>query len=307
MRSLSEIRGCGTALVTPFRADGNLDEKALLGLVDFQLREGIDFLVPCGSTGESAVLSQEEHDRVVELVVQRVRGKVPVMAGAGGNHTQKVVERAARMEALGADAVISVTPYYNRPNQEGLYQHFKAVAEAVRIPVVVYNVPVRTGANLLPETLKRLSTIKNIIGVKEASGNMAQITEIAMTCPTSFNLISGDDANTLPIIALGGTGLISVVSNEVPKEATRFTRLCLDGKWKEAAALQRRLYRLMQLNFIDTSPVPVKAALAKMGLIEEHVRLPLVPLSNADKQKLVSALRELGLISSIKGKDAEAE
>jgi 4-hydroxy-tetrahydrodipicolinate synthase len=298
MGRLFEIRGCGTALVTPFKADGSLDEKALLKVVDFQMEGGVDFLVPCGSTGESASLSPDEHARVVELVIGRVKGKVPVLAGAGGNNTPKVAEAAARMEALGADAVLSVTPYYNRPNQEGLFQHFQAVARAVRIPVIVYNVPVRTGTNLLPATLKRLAAIPNIYGVKEASGNIAQLTEIAMTCPDSFRLISGDDANTLPIIALGGTGLISVVSNEMPGETARFTHLCLEGKWKEAAQLQRLLFRLMQLNFIDTSPIPVKAALARMGLIEEHVRLPLVPLSEPHKEKLFSALAELGLIRS---------
>jgi len=299
MGSVKNLRGCGTAIVTPFTRNGGLDEQALFRLVDFQLDEGIDFLVPCGSTGESAVLSPDEHARIVELVVERVRGRVPVVAGVGGNNTTKVIEAARRTETLGADAILSVTPYYNRPNQEGLFQHFKAVAGSVKIPVVLYNVPARTSTNLLPETLKRLSEMYNIIGVKEASGNISQITEIAMTVPESIKLISGDDANTLPIIALGGVGVISVISNETPKLMTRFTHLCMEGNWKEAIVLQRKLFHLMQMNFIDTSPIPVKAALAKMGLIEEVYRLPLVPLSPQNKEKLFATLKELDLISSV--------
>jgi len=296
MGSIQNLRGCGTALVTPFKKDGSLDEPAILRLVDFQLEGGVDFLVPCGTTGESAVLAPEEHDRVVELVVERVQGRVPVIAGAGGNNTARVIETARRMERLGADGILSVTPYYNRPNPEGLFQHFKAVAESVSFPVILYNVPGRTATNLTPETILRLCSVKNILGVKEASGNIGQITEIALRIPDSFKLISGDDANTLPIIALGGIGVISVVSNEVPKLMTRFTHLCLEGHFKEAMALQRQMYSLMTLNFIDTSPIPVKAALAHMGLVEETVRLPLVPIAPANREKLETAIKRLGSI-----------
>ncbi|HEX9933921.1 MAG TPA: 4-hydroxy-tetrahydrodipicolinate synthase, partial [bacterium] len=267
--------------------------------VDHQLEQGIDFLVPCGSTGESAALSADEHARVVELVVRRVQGKVPILAGAGGNNTAKVAETARRMETLGADGILSVTPYYNRPNQEGLFRHFKTVAESIRIPLVLYNVPGRTGTNLLPETVLRLCAIQNVVGIKEASGNITQISELAMVCPESFLLLSGDDANTLPIIALGGVGLISVISNEAPRLTVEFTHLCLEGRFREAVVLQRRLFRLMQLNFIDSNPIPVKTALAMMGMIEEFVRLPLVPLSQDHKVKLAAALRELGLIGTI--------
>lgn len=296
MKSNFKFYGCGTALVTPFKKDGRLDENSLIRLVDFQLEEGIDFIVPCGSTGESAVLNPEEHARVVELVVQRVKGKIPVLAGAGGNNTSRVVETAMKMESLGADGILSVAPYYNRPNQEGLFQHYKTIAASIRIPMVVYNVPSRTACNLLPETLVRLSAIPNIVGVKEASGNITQITEIAMNVPASLKIISGDDAMTLPVVALGGVGVISVLSNEIPKRMTRFTRLCLDGKFPEAIEIQRTIFRLMQLNFIECNPVPVKAALAKMGLIEESYRLPLVPLSASNREKLYSALSELSLI-----------
>ena len=293
MGSIQNLRGCGTALVTPFKKDGSLDEAAILRLVDFQLEGGIDFLVPCGTTGESAVLSADEHDRVVALVVERVRGRVPVIAGAGGNNTARVIETAKRMERLRADGILSVTPYYNRPNPEGLFQHFKTIAESVSIPVILYNVPGRTATNLLPETVLRLCNVKNILALKEASGNIGQITEIALRIPETFKLLSGDDANTLPIIALGGVGVISVVSNEAPNAMTRFTHLCLEGKTKEALALQRRLYNLMTLNFIDTSPIPVKAALAHMGLIEETVRLPLVPIAPANREKLIRAIQEI--------------
>jgi 4-hydroxy-tetrahydrodipicolinate synthase len=296
MAPIREFRGCGTALVTPFKSDGRLDEKTLLKLVDLQLDAGIDFLVPCGSTGESATLAAEEQARVVELVIQRAKGRVPVLAGAGGNNTARVVETAKRMAGLGADGILSVTPYYNRPSQEGLVLHFKTVAESIPIPVVLYNVPSRTGVNLLPGTVKRLSEIENIVGIKEASGNISQIAELVTICPDSLKIISGDDAVTLPVIALGGVGLISVISNEAPKMTADFVHLCLEGRFRDALVLQRKMLRLMQLNFIDTNPVPVKAAMARMGLIEECYRLPMAPLSPEMKEKLFAALLELGLI-----------
>jgi len=296
MPNLKNLHGCGTALVTPFKADGQLDKAALAKLVDFQIREGIDFLVPCGTTGESATLTMAEHLGVVEIVVQRANGRVPVIAGAGGNNTAHVIEMAKQIADLGVDGLLSVTPYYNKPTQEGLFQHYRALAEAVKLPIIVYNVPGRTSTNLLPDTVVRLSAIDNIIGIKEACGDINQITELAMKIPSGFKIISGDDAMTLPIITLGGVGVISVISNQVPKMMAELTRLCLEGQLGAARTLQRKLYALMKLNFIETNPIPVKAGLAMMGLIEESYRLPLVPMAEENKRKLRSAMVELGLI-----------
>ncbi len=291
-----DIKGCGTALVTPFKSNGKIDEEALRRLVDFQIKEGIDFLVPCGTTGESATLTVDEHLRVVEIVVEQSGGRVPVIAGAGGYNTEKVVEMAKRVSSLGVDGILSVTPYYNKPTQEGLYQHFKSVAESVDVPVILYNVPGRTSTNLLPDTVVRLSEIKNIIGLKAASGNIGQIGELAVKMPEGFKIISGDDPNTLPIIALGGVGVISVISNQAPGMTVKLTHLCLEGKFREAMIMQKRLYPLMKLNFLETNPIPVKAGLAMMGLIEERYRLPLVPMSKENKEKLRRGLVELGLV-----------
>jgi len=297
MKGHRVIQGCGTALVTPFTDGGAVDEMALRELVLHQIGEGIDFLVPCGSTGESAVLSTDEHLRIVDLVVKTAAGKVPVMAGAGGYNTARVVELARAVAGLGPDALLSVTPYYNKPTQEGLYRHFKAVAEAVSIPVILYNVPGRTGVNLLPDTVVRLSEIPNITGIKEASGNIDQISELAVKVPDGFRIISGDDANTIPIMSLGGVGLISVVSNETPRWMAELCRLCLEGKYADAMRIQRRLFGLMRLNFIETSPIPVKSALAMMGKIRENYRLPLVPLKPENRDKLRAELVHLKLVS----------
>ncbi len=291
-----KFRGCGTALVTPFKADGQLDEDAINRLVDFQIDEGIDFLVPCGSTGESATLSMTEHLRVVELVVKRTNGRVPIVAGAGGNNTAHIIELAKRVESLGVDGLLSVTPYYNKPTQDGLYQHFRAIAEAVKLPIIVYNVPGRTSTNLLPDTVVRLSEIENIIGIKEACGDISQIAELATKIPKNFLLLSGDDAITLPIIALGGVGIISVVSNQAPKMMTELTRLCNEGKFDAGSDLQKKLFNLMKVNFIETNPIPVKAGLAMMGLIQENYRLPLVPMREENKNKLWQVMVELGLV-----------
>jgi 4-hydroxy-tetrahydrodipicolinate synthase len=299
MTKLKNLLGCGTALVTPFKADGRLDEAALQRLVDFQIREGIDFLVPCGTTGESATMTMAEHLRVVEIVVQCANGRVPVVAGAGGNDTAHVIEMAKRVEALGVDGLLSVTPYYNKPTQEGLFQHYRALTEAVNLPIIVYNVPGRTSTNLLPDTVVRLSAIDNIIGIKEACGDINQITELAMKIPAGFKLFSGDDALILPIIALGGGGVISVISNQAPKMMAELTRLCLEGQLGAARTLQRKLYSLMKLNFIETNPIPVKAGLAMMGLIEESYRLPLVPMNEENRRKLRNAMAELKLIANI--------
>jgi 4-hydroxy-tetrahydrodipicolinate synthase len=295
MNTLHNLRGCGTALVTPFTASGQIDEEALNRLVDFQIDEGIDFLVPCGTTGESVTMSMEEHLRVVELVHNRAKGRVPVIAGAGGNNTSHVIELAKRVESLGVEGLLCVTPYYNKPTQEGLFQHYRALAGAVKLPIILYNVPGRTSTNLLPDTVVRLSAIDNIIGTKEACGDINQIMELAVKIPAGFKMLSGDDAVTLPMIALGGAGVISVVSNQIPKQMAELTRLCLEGNFEKARVLQQKLFKLMKLNFIETNPIPVKAGMAMMGMMEESYRLPLVPMAPENRQKLKSAMTEIGL------------
>jgi 4-hydroxy-tetrahydrodipicolinate synthase len=298
MAKLKDVRGCGTALVTPFKSDGSLDEPALKRLVEFQINQGIDFFVPCGTTGESVTLTMEEHLRVVQIVVDQTAGRVPIFAGAGGNNTRKVIELAKACQKIGADGILSVSPYYNKPTPEGLFQHFRALAEATELPVIVYNVPGRTSSNLEPETIARLAQIENIIGVKEASGNITQVGEILTKVPEGFSVLSGDDALTLPLVALGGVGVISVAANEAPAQMTRLTGLCLEGRWPEARALNRRLWALMKINFIESNPIPVKAALAMMGHIEESYRLPLVPISPGNKEKLRQVLVASGLLQA---------
>ena len=293
-----EIRGCGTALVTPFRRDGSVDEPALRHLVQFQLREGIDFLVPCGTTGETPTLEHEEFLGVIRIVVEEGAGKVPIIAGVGGNSTKKVVELARNVETLGVQAILSVAPYYNKPTQEGLYQHFKAIAEASALPVILYNVPSRTSSNIEPATVARLSRVPKIIGIKEASGSIVQQTEVLNAVDPGFRVLSGDDAFTLPLTAAGGAGVISVASNEVPGAMTRLTRLCLEGRFDEARKLDAQLLPLMQANFIETSPIPVKAALAMMGMIEEVYRLPLVPMKPENRLKLEKILAAQGLLQA---------
>jgi 4-hydroxy-tetrahydrodipicolinate synthase len=296
MKKRKSIAGCGTALATPFLDDGRLDEPALRRLIRFQIREGIDFLVPCGSTGESATLSTEEHLRVVEITVEESGGKIPVAAGAGGNNTPKVIDLARAVEGLGVDALLSVTPSYNKPTQEGLFRHFEALAGSVSIPIILYNVPGRTSVNLLPDTVARLAVLPGITAIKEACGNIDQITELAMKVPKSFRILSGDDGNTIPIIALGGTGLISVASNEAPKAMTRLTRAAMAGDFMSALRIQKQLYPLMRINFIETSPAPVKAALTMMGLMRENLRLPLVPVAPENREKIRSVLKDMKLI-----------
>jgi 4-hydroxy-tetrahydrodipicolinate synthase len=296
MADISALRGCGTALVTPFKDDLSIDEEALGQFVEFQVSEGIDFLVPCGTTGESVTLSYEEQRRVVELVLKAAAGRVPVIAGAGGNNTAHVLELARQYERLGVDGLLSVAPYYNKPTQEGLYQHFRAIAEATRLPIIVYNVPSRTSVNILPDTITRLAEIENIIGVKEASGDISQIGEITTRVSEDFKLFSGDDSLTLPVMALGGAGIISVASNEAPRRMSALARACSEGEWREARELNRELYPLMRANFIETSPGPVKAALAMMGKIREVYRLPMVPVTTETKSKLRRVLTDLRLI-----------
>jgi 4-hydroxy-tetrahydrodipicolinate synthase len=291
-----EIQGCGTALVTPFQHNGDLDEPALRRLVRFQLQEGIDFLVPCGTTGESPSLEREEQLRVIEVVIEETAGRVPVVAGVGGNNTRKVCDLARDVRRLGADAILSVAPYYNKPTQEGLYQHFRAIAEAAELPVILYNVPGRTASNIEPSTVARLAQIPNIVGIKEASGNLAQQMELLRTASPEFRVLSGDDAQTFALMSLGGVGLISVASNEAPGGMSRLTRLLLNGEYSEARRLHFELLPLMNVNFIETSPIPVKAALAMMGLIEEAYRLPLVPLRAENRARVGEVLGALGLL-----------
>ena len=293
---LENLKGCGTALVTPFRPDGRVDEEALASLVEWQVQAGIHFLVPCGTTGESVTLDHDEYLAVVRITVETAAARVPVVAGAGGNNTAKITGMIAELEKLGVDAILSVSPYYNKPTQEGIYQHFREIERASCLPIIVYNVPGRTGSNILPETLLRLAALPNIVGVKEASGDIAQIGEICTRAPDTFRVFSGDDALTLPVIALGGVGVISVASNEVPGMMAEFVSACLEGRREEARSWNRRLYPLMRINFIESSPIPVKAALAMMGKIHEAYRLPLVKISDGARQKLAAVLKGLGLV-----------
>ena len=292
------FQGCGTALVTPFRRDATLDEAAFRRLVRRQVDAGIHFLVPCGTTGENPTLTRREHLRVVEITLDEAGGKVPVLAGAGGYNTEEVIELAREIEALGAAGLLSVTPYYNKPTPEGLYQHYKAIAAATRLPIVVYNVPGRTGSNVDPATLARLASIDNIVGVKEASGNISQMANLFSVLPDSFAVLSGDDSITLPLMALGGRGVISVASNEIPAEMSRLAALCLQGDFAGARAIHRRYLPLMEINFIESNPGPVKAALALMGLVEPVYRLPMVPPQPASQAKIEKVLQSLGLTTT---------
>jgi 4-hydroxy-tetrahydrodipicolinate synthase len=295
----TEFKGCGTAMVTPFRKDLSLDEDALRRLIRRQIAAGINFLVPCGTTGESPTLTQEEHLRVVAITIEESKGKVPVLAGAGGYNTHHAVVMANEVERLGADGILSVTPYYNKPTQEGLYQHFKAIASATSLPIILYNVPPRTNVNIDPPTLRRLAEIDNIIGVKEASGNIAQMTQVIQQVPKQFIVLSGDDALTLPLVAMGGRGLISVTSNEIPAEMTRLVQLCLAGEFATARALQRKLLPLIEVNFIETNPGPVKAAMAEMGLLEAAWRLPLVTPRPENLAKIRTVLESFLLLERV--------
>jgi len=297
MGNLERLKGCGTALITPFLSNGNVDEKALESLVSWQVQEGIYFLVPCGTTGESPTLKHDEHLAIVDITVRTAAKRVPVLAGAGGNDTAKIISLIAELKKLGVDGILSVSPYYNKPTQEGIYQHFRALAESTDLPIIVYNVPGRTGSNILPDTLLRLAQIPNIAGVKEASGDISQIGEICTKAPARFRVLSGDDSLTLPVIALGGHGIISVASNEAPGMMSKFAAACLDGRWDEARNWNRKLYPLMKINFVETSPIPVKAALSMMGRIQEVYRLPLVKISDGARNRVASILSDLGLVA----------
>ena len=292
----SRFTGTGTALVTPFRQDGALDELALDGLIQRQIEAGIDFLVPCGTTGESPTLTREEHLRVVDIAVKLAKGKVPVLAGAGGYNTNEVIARARELAEVGVDGILSVTPYYNKPTQEGLYQHFGAIARAVPLPIILYSVQGRTGVNIDPATVKRLAGIENIVGIKEASGNISQMAAILNVVPEDFIVLSGDDAITLPLMALGGRGVISVVANEIPAEMTELTRLASSGDFAGAREIHRRYHPLMEINFVESNPIPVKAALAEMDLLEPVWRLPLVPPKAENRARIRAVLESLGLL-----------
>jgi len=292
-----KFEGCGTALVTPFHKDGSLDESTLRSLVKRQIDAGINFLVPCGTTGESPTLKHKEHLRVVEITLEQAKGRVPVLAGAGGYNTAEVIELAKELKAMGADGILSVTPYYNKPTQEGLYQHFKAIAQAVKLPVIVYSVQSRTGVNVEPATLKRLSEVEHIAGVKEASGNISQMAAVLHLVPPDFTVLSGDDAITLPLIALGGRGIISVVSNEIPEEMTALAQYALANDFACARKMQRKYLPLMDVNFVESNPIPVKAALALMGLLEPVWRLPMCPPAQANLAKIEKVLETLGLLA----------
>jgi 4-hydroxy-tetrahydrodipicolinate synthase len=288
--------GCGTALVTPFKRDQSLDEETLRRLVRRQIEAGINFLVPCGTTGESPTLSREEHLRVVEITLEEAKGKVPVLGGAGGYNTEEVIHLAKELKAMGADGILSVTPYYNKPTQEGLYRHFKAIASAVEIPMIVYSVQGRTGVNVEPATLKRLAEIDTIAGVKEASGSISQIASVIHQVPERFAVLSGDDVITIPLIALGGRGIVSVVSNQIPGEMTALAQAALRGDYHTARELQRKYLPLMETNFVESNPIPVKAAMALMGLLEPVWRLPMCPPAAANQKKIETTLEQLGLL-----------
>jgi 4-hydroxy-tetrahydrodipicolinate synthase len=290
--------GVGTALVTPFTKSGDLDEKAVRALGRRQIDAGIHFLCPCGTTGENPTLTQAERLRVVEILSDESNGRVPILAGAGGYNTREIIHLAEEMRKAGATGLLSVTPYYNKPTQEGLFQHYRAIADSTPLPIVVYNVPSRTGVNVEPPTLVRLAAIPNIVGVKEASGNINQMAEICHDVPADFIVLSGDDAITLPLMAIGGRGVVSVASNEVPAEMVRMVEAAERGDLAGARAVFDRIFPLIQINFIESNPVPVKAAMAAMGLLEEAYRLPMCSPKPESKDKIVKVLRSLGLLKA---------
>ena len=290
----TQFTGVGTALITPFTRGGALDEGAIRRLARRQIDAGIHFLVPCGTTGETPTLSGDERRRVVELVVEEAAGKVPVLAGAGGYDTKEVAHAAREMQRAGATGLLSVTPYYNKPTPEGLFQHFSAVAEATPLPIVLYNVPGRTGCNIDAATCARLATIPNVIGVKEASGNIQQMVEICKAVPDDFLVLSGDDAVTLPLMAVGGRGVISVASNEIPAEMVAMVEAAERGDFTRAREVHARILPLMLGNFVESNPGPVKYAMAAMGLCEEIYRLPMVSPRPASQERIVAILKELG-------------
>jgi 4-hydroxy-tetrahydrodipicolinate synthase len=294
----TRFTGVGTALITPFRMDGSLDEPAVKRLVRRQVDAGIHFVSPCGTTGEAPTLSHHEKLRINQLVVEEVNGQVPVLAGAGGYDTREVIALARDLEKVGVDGLLSVTPYYNKPTQEGLYQHFKAIANSTRLPIMLYNVPGRTGVNMEPKTVARLAEIPNIVAVKEASGNVVQMSEIVAATPDDFLMLSGDDPLTVATMAVGGVGVVSVASNEAPAEMAQIVELCEKGDYAAARKLHHWLLPLIQVNFVESNPIPCKAAMAAMGLIEENYRLPLVPPTQATREKVMGVLQQLRILGA---------
>jgi len=293
-----DLKGCGTALVTPFKSDTQLDLEAYRKLIRWQLDSGIHFLVPSGTTGESVTLNEEEYRKVIRTCVETAAGAVPVVAGAGTNNTAQAIHLATIAQQEGADALLAVTPYYNKPTQEGLVLHFSKIAGSISLPVVLYNVPGRTIINITAETALRLAQVDNIIALKEASGDLGQVMQILNRRPSDFVVLSGDDSLTLPIMAMGGEGIISVASNLIPAEMSQMVDLALSGKWEEAKKIHYRYLDLMELNFIESSPIPVKYALSRMGKLEEAYRLPLCPLSDTSKKVMDQELDKLNLVSS---------
>lgn len=290
--------GVGTALVTPFTKTGALDEAGVRRLGRRQIDAGVHFLCPCGTTGESPTLTDAERTRIVEILVDEAKGAVPILVGAGGNNTAEIIHQADAMRRVGANGLLSVTLYYNKPTQEGLYQHYRAIAESTPLPIIVYNVPGRTGVNVDVATLARLAQIPNIIGVKEASGNVTQMCEICRALPTDFIVLSGDDALTLPLMAVGGRGIISVASNEIPSEMTELVEVAERGDFAAARAIHARILPLMLGNFMESNPIPVKAAMAAMGLLDEHYRLPMCSPKADSRQKIANVLKDLGLLKA---------
>ena len=291
-----DLKGIYTALVTPFR-NGNLDEKAFRNLIEFQLKGGINGVVPCGTTGEAPTLSYEEHEKVIELAVKYVNGKVPVIAGTGSNSTQEAIELTAGAKKLGADFCLLTTPYYNKPTQEGLYQHFKAIAEAVNIPLILYNIPGRTGINMTPETILRLSKIRNIVGIKEAAGSLTQVSDIYRLTKGKFTILSGDDNLFLPMMSVGAVGVISVASNIIPKEMqSLYKAFLIEKNIRMAMYIHTRLMPLFQGIFVETNPIPIKEAMAYMGMVSKEFRLPLCPLSDANGKFIKILLTDYGLL-----------
>jgi 4-hydroxy-tetrahydrodipicolinate synthase len=296
----TQWKGCGTALVTPFDEKGRIDFGAFEKLVEWQIAQGIDFLVPCGTTGESATMSGDERRAVTAFAVKTAGGRVPVLAGAGGNHTAKAVFWSRDAEAAGADGILSVTPMYNKPSPEGLVRHFSAISDATRLPIVLYNVPTRTGSDVDVETLRRLADIPRVVGLKEASPNFGKIARLMTVLPENFTVLSGEDGTALALIALGGKGLISVVSNEIPKEASALVNAALDGDWDKARDLQRKWLPLMEMNFWEASPGPVKCALSLMKKCDETLRLPLAPVRDDTRRRIETMLSDYKLITKKK-------
>ncbi|MBN1998147.1 4-hydroxy-tetrahydrodipicolinate synthase [candidate division KSB1 bacterium] len=293
---ISRFRGTTVALVTPFDQNGNIDEIILKRLVDWHVDKGTDVILACGTTGESATLSHQEHHIVMKIIIEQAAGRIPVLCGTGSNSTLEAISLSQHAEELGADGILLVSPYYNKPTQEGLIQHFETIAKAVKIPVVVYNVPGRTGSNICADTTLSLAKVKNIIGIKEASGNLSQIMHILQKRPKNFLVLSGDDAITLPMLALGGDGVISVIANQVPDLMHKMVQSALEGDWDTARQLHFKLLPLMEANFLESNPIPVKAAMGMMGLLQENLRLPLVKMQSDTRKKLAKVLKKLELV-----------